>query len=390
MRLAFYYHITIYEKDKQYFAPSFFAVFLQALAVEVNELSVIFHQANSSEIKGCDAEITNPNIVWINLGLKASAWERTFFPKKYLANIYQKLGYVDALLVRSPTPFAHNFHRFIDIHKIVFLIVGDLEIGAIQNHQAGFRNRVIQFFLKYVHKQFEKEIARTHVIVNSPSLFDKYKSSAKTIHQIKTTTLSQSDFYPREDTCQETTIKLLYTGRIDMAKGLQELLEATIQLNKKSIKFELHFVGWEYDTNEPVKHKLLELAKENGFEDCVFFHGKLKVGAPLNAMYRMADIYVIPSYHEGFPRTIWEAMANSLPVIASKVGAIPAYLSHDENAILIEPKSVDQIVSAVQNLTSNTTLRQSIIKSAFELVQENTLENQTKKLVHSIKQVTKP
>jgi glycosyltransferase involved in cell wall biosynthesis len=83
-------------------------------------------------------------------------------------------------------------------------------------------------------------------------------------------------------------------------------------------------------------------------------------------------------------------MANSLPVVASKVGAIPTYLSHDENAILIEPKSVDQIVSAVQNLTSNTTLRQSIIKSAFELVQENTLENQTKKLVHSIKQVTKP
>jgi glycosyltransferase involved in cell wall biosynthesis len=111
------------------------------------------------------------------------------------------------------------------------------------------------------------------------------------------------------------------------------------------------------------------------------------VGPELNKMYQQADLYVIPSYHEGFPRTIWEAMANSLPVIATKVGGIPTYLTHEKNAMLIEPKSVQEIVRGIKKMANDSVLRKKIIVEGFELVKSNTLEVQTKKMITIVSEV---
>jgi glycosyltransferase involved in cell wall biosynthesis len=224
---------------------------------------------------------------------------------------------------------------------------------------------------------------RTSILVNSPALFQKYEPIALRTSQIKTTTLSGKDFYERFDTCQGGILKLLFTGRIDLAKGLVELVSALAELNKTEKKYTLDIVGWEAQKEQPVQKQLLDLAKKTGQETQVTFHGKMSVGEELNRMYRQSDIYVIPSYHEGFPRTIWESMANSCPVIASKVGSIPYFLK-DGEAILIEPKNIDQIVEAVRNVVSNTSLRQNLIKKGYEMAKTNTLEFQTKELLLKI------
>jgi glycosyltransferase involved in cell wall biosynthesis len=381
MKLAFYYHITMSSQRGKYLLPSYLGVFLEALAKEVQTLKIIFHEANQHEVKDCDYELTQTNISYFNLGLKTPAWHRTFFQKKILGNLDKELQGIDAFLVRTPTPLAHQFKKYIKNGKIVFLIVGDYADGALLNHHKSIRDKIIGLLLNYINKQFEHALTTGHVIVNSPALFVKYKNHTKSLHQIKTTTLSQKDFFQRDDTFQHHKIKVLYAGRFDLAKGLIELVEAFNVLYYQNTIFELHFVGWEYDENEPVKKKMAQLINDFKLSDVVFFHGKKKVGNELNEMYRMADVYVIPSYHEGFPRTIWEAMANSLPVIASRVGAIPTYLSDNENVILINPKQSTEIVDAIQLIETNKDLRKKIIANAFDLVKENTLEYQTKKLV---------
>lgn len=138
--------------------------------------------------------------------------------------------------------------------------------------------------------------------------------------------------------------------------------------------------------HRPVESILKAQAVEWGLHSHVFFHGKKSVGEALNAMYRQADIYVIPSYQEGFPRTIWEAMANSCPVIATRVGSIPHYLEHEHHALLIEPKDVGGIVEAVKRLLSDEVLRQKLISNGYALAQTNTLEIQTKRLVQILKE----
>ena len=225
---------------------------------------------------------------------------------------------------------------------------------------------------------------RTKIIVNSPALFQKYESIALRTSQIKTTTLSAKDFFKRADTCQGNLIRLVFTGRIDLAKGLVELVSALAELNKTEVKYTLDIIGWEEQKEQPVQKQLLELAKRNGQLNQLTFHGKMSVGEELNRMYRQSDIYIIPSYHEGFPRTIWEAMANSCPVIATNVGSIPVFLENEQDAILIAPKSINQIVDAVKNLVSNSVLRKRILENGYLLAKSNTLEIQTKILVNKL------
>lgn len=237
-------------------------------------------------------------------------------------------------------------------------------------------------YIRHNDSLFRKAMKHADLLVNSPSLYEKYKHLGQSIHQIRTTTLSKNDIYVREDTCLNSTIQILYTGRLDWAKGLNEMADAFIQLRQQGESMEWHLVGWEEAEEKPVEKSLRLKVTEAGMQEFVFFHGKKKLGMELNNMYRMADIYVLPSYHEGFPRTIWEAMANGLPVITTSVGAIPLYLEHEQHALLMQPKSVSEIVQAVLKLKRDKTLRKGLINNGYIKAKENTLEIQTKNMIN--------
>ena len=232
---------------------------------------------------------------------------------------------------------------------------------------------------------FKRQIRKTKTLVNSQDLFNKYQYLAFKIDQIKTTTLSKNDFFERYNTCQNNVINLIFTGRIDLHKGLVELVTATAYLIKRNRNVVCNIVGWESNPNKPVQKELVLLAKLLNIEKQLIFHGRQSVGAMLNSKYRMADIFVLPSYHEGFPRTIWEAMANSLPVIATPVGSIPKTLTVEENVLLVKPKESVKLANEIERILDDTTLRKKLIKNGYILALENTLENQTAKLITKLK-----
>lgn len=387
MKLAFYYHIPIkFNEDNNLVIPSYLGVFIDSLADHVEQLYVVLHESKEGDL-GLDYELKAKNITWINLGIKTPAWHRSVFHKKILRSALNQITGCDTMLVRSPSPLAPYFGRYLNSTGLVYMIVGDYSDSVLNMEDLSFRQNIIKYFLMYNTWLFEKCIEKTNVVVNSTLLFEKYKSKAKSIHQIRTTTLSNSDFFKRNNTCEGGKINLVYTGRIDPQKGLFELIEATSILKQNGYDVACNIVGWESSVQEPVKQSLLALANELGISDYIIFHGRKKVGAELNAMYRMGDIYIIPSYHEGFPRTIWEAMANSLPVIATTVGSIPSYLENNVNALLIEPKNTQAISDAVVRLIENCELRKNIISKGQKLAKENTLEYQTKKLIDTLKYV---
>jgi glycosyltransferase involved in cell wall biosynthesis len=173
----------------------------------------------------------------------------------------------------------------------------------------------------------------------------------------------------------------LFTGRIDPLKGLFELVEAVSMLRRDNYNVRLNIVGWESEETKPVERRLKLAIEKFEIKDYVIFHGRKSIGYELNKMYRMADIYVLPSHEEGFPRTIWEAMANGLPIITTDVGGIPSYLSHKKNAYLIKPKSASLIVKSIKDLISQKELRQRLIQEGQSIAKENTLEIQTNQLV---------
>lgn len=385
MKLAFYYHIPIVKKEAELNVPSYLGVFIDSLAKSVEELYLVLHQANYEEAKEADYTLISKNIRFIDLGTKTPAWHRAIFHQKILKKSLKQIETCDVFLVRSPSPLAPYFKRYINRPKLIFLVVGDYAESVIHEKATSFRQWVTMKYLVFNDYLFRKAMLTTDTIVNSPVLFAKYKPTARSIHQIKTTTLSEADFFYRNDTCLNSPIHVLYTGRIDPLKGLFELVEAIAQLSKKNMYLILDLVGWESVEGNPVEKRLKEFSRQLGIEKKVVFHGKKSIGEELNEMYRMADIYVIPSYEEGFPRTIWEAMANSLPVVATRVGAIPRYLKDGTDAIFIEPKKTEDITRAIEILIKNPLLRQTLIRNGMKQAESNTLQLQTQNLLDIIK-----
>lgn len=385
MNLAFYYHIPASKKKNTLILPGYLGLFVDALANNVEKLYLIAHTSEDAK----DYILKSPNIELIDLGLKTNSVHRAVFFKKVLKPVFKTLHDIDAFLIRSPSPLAPAFSRFRKYDKPVFYyIVGDYAHGANNMKIMSPRDLAIKWFLKWNHNAFMEVIKKRKVIINSPGLQQGISKFASKTFIVPSSTLTESDFLRVKEQNRSEVTKVLYTGRFDVQKGLIELTNAIYKLQNAGFNIELHLVGWDDNPTKPVENQIKDLSEELGISDNVVFHGKKQVGKQLNQIYRMADIYCIPSYHEGFPRTIWEAMANRLPVIATRVGGIPYFLEDGKDALLIEPKSTEEIIEALQQILRDKTLAQSLIENGFKKASENTVEKRAKELIEYLDENT--
>lgn len=148
--------------------------------------------------------------------------------------------------------------------------------------------------------------------------------------------------------------KVLFVGHVTKEKGVFELVQACLNLH--SI-LELIFVG-PYETE--IKDAILGFCTGSRVE--VRFLGVLDKEEVL-AQVRAAAMLVLPSYSEGFPNVVVEAMAMKCPVVATSVGAIPSILDADSESpcgLLVRPKDVKSLSDAIQKLISNRELAEKI------------------------------
>ena len=363
-------------------------VFINSLLNYIDCLIIFGHTSDENDIDQCDYKLKSNKIRFVSLGYKTSSWHRFIFHKKFLNQIKYDANSCDAILVRGPSPLAPFFyHHFGKTTKIFYLIVGDYSKTFSSDAKISFRQRLIRTFDYIQDFEHTKSIATSSTFVNSRVLYNKYKNVTKNLIQIKTTTISKDDIFIRDDSFEENQnwINILYTGRFDLNKGLFEICEATKILVEDGFKIRTHFVGWEDAPKHSIKAKLIKKINSLSLNDYIFIHGKQPVGPELNKYYQESQIYVIPSYFESFPRTIWEAFANSLPVIASDVGSIPFHTSNNENILLIQPKDVNSLKNAIKELITDKELRKKLIMNGRECVKDVTLELQSEKLISNIK-----
>ena len=95
-----------------------------------------------------------------------------------------------------------------------------------------------------------------------------------------------------------------------------------------------------------IKKTLVQQAEELGLIDSIIFAGPQpheKIPLWLNA----SDLFVLPSYQEGMPVSLLEALMCGKPVIATAVGGIPEVMTSPEYGILVEPRNVAQLSQAL-------------------------------------------
>ena len=158
--------------------------------------------------------------------------------------------------------------------------------------------------------------------------------------------------------------KILFVGHAVKTKGVFELVQAC----KKIDNIKLRLVG--YVTNE-IKNQLI-IAAGNDSKKWLDIVGEEPYENVLLDMLR-CDVFVLPTYTEGFPNVILESMACGCAIISTKVGAIPEMLGYDETekcGLLIDPRNEQQLEVAIKNLLNASTLKDKIRINAQKRVSQ--------------------
>lgn len=172
------------------------------------------------------------------------------------------------------------------------------------------------------------------------------KDLAKTIKPM--IPYSDADVIENRDYKLSDEIKLLFLGRVSEDKGVRELIMATERLKDDGIKVKLKIVGSGEFLNDAKS-----LVEQEGLDDIVSLEGPVYDNEKKKRYYLDADVYILPTYHEGFPRTLHESMIFGTPVITTFVGGIPDLMVENHNCIRIVPKSINSIVDAVKYSIKN-------------------------------------
>lgn len=157
---------------------------------------------------------------------------------------------------------------------------------------------------------------------------------------------------------------LLYIGRVERDKGVFELIEALsiLKLNSK-YSFKLNIVGNGQHFNE-----INDLISNHDLSESVKLLGVITDKESIKEFYTEADIFILPSHHEGFPRVLYEAMIFKVPIITTFVGSISYLMKDSYNCLKIEVNNADSIYEKLSYAMNNSNILSTITKNATKTV----------------------
>jgi glycosyltransferase involved in cell wall biosynthesis len=159
---------------------------------------------------------------------------------------------------------------------------------------------------------------------------------------------------------------LLYVGRTVRDKGMFELIEAVKQLRDAGhLNFKVQIVGDGIDLQD-----MLDQVDAYNLKDVFEFYGMVSDKDTLVKFYQNADLFILPTHHEGFPRVLYEAMILGIPILTTFVGTI-SYLMRDHvNCYEIKPKDVDSIRNEVEGFLISYEEKAKVARVATQDIME--------------------
>ncbi|MCP4189074.1 MAG: glycosyltransferase family 4 protein [Planctomycetaceae bacterium] len=152
-------------------------------------------------------------------------------------------------------------------------------------------------------------------------------------------------------------------GRLSQEKGFDILIRAVKQLVDAGQPVQLLIAG---DGDE--KSSLARLIQELQLDSHVKLLGHV---ANPKAFFQKLDMFVLSSLREGLPNVLLEAMAMSVPVVATRIAGVPKLISHGENGLLVAPDSAEALESAMLDLVQEPALRARLGVSGRRTVEED-------------------
>lgn len=165
-------------------------------------------------------------------------------------------------------------------------------------------------------------------------------------------------------------IEILCVGRLEPAKGQAILVQAVASLRKNGMPVRVTFAG-----DGPDRERLQCAAYQLGIESDCRFLGEVNP-EKVRDLYEDADVFVLPSFAEGIPVVLMEAMSMEVPCITTRITGIPELIESGSQGLLVAPSDVKGLVDAIEALWEGPELRRQVaiagrrkVESAFNLKQ---------------------
>jgi len=280
---------------------------------------------------------------------------------KSLVDIYRALkeigpDYLEMITIK-PVLYGGAVSIFLGIRKRVFYISGMGYMYSVDTWMGKIRKILLANYYKLV-------LRPKSTVVITENEDDHYffkefmKGKLECCHLVPGVGVDLDTYAPVE---KEITgsFKVLMVSRLLWDKGVQEYCDAAELIHNDYPEIEFMIVG-DVDRSNPASLSEHDISKLEG-RGVVHFMGRRN---DISKIMQDSDIFVLPSYREGFPRVIMEASASGLPVVASNVTGCNSAVDDKLTGILVEKKSAISLYHAIKYLIEDTSARNRMSANA--------------------------
>ncbi|MBI4687082.1 MAG: glycosyltransferase [Nitrospirae bacterium] len=361
----------------------FFANLMRELAPKVNELIIItprpyiprsFAKINKGWQKWfLDPEVTKENgmeiirpHVLLLPGVRFEGINGILIQLSLISLLHKLIRKrrIDVILGYNMLPEGIASVRLANMFKLpaVFWAIGD-DVNIFANH-----NEINRYLSK---KCIEKS---SIVLTESKDLEDKIIALGANRGRVETfykgIDVSQFKSLPSKDVMirnlklNPARRHLLFVGRLTREKGIYELIHAFTSISKRYPDMDLLLIGEEME-----KVQVMDILRHHGITKRVILKGIIPYNEIPKYM-KASDFMALPTWAEGLPNVVMEAMASSLPVVATDVGGIPEVLKHRVTGLSVPPKNIEKLKDALIEMIEDKQLRETCVRNAKELIED--------------------
>lgn len=171
----------------------------------------------------------------------------------------------------------------------------------------------------------------------------------------------------KESVFEKEQLDLLYVGSLEFSKGVYKIFEFLVLAKNKGLNIRMNLVGEWKNKNEKIM--IDECVEKNGLENYYIDYG-IKLNEEKWEIFKSCAILLHPTYWDGVPYSILEAMGLGLVIISTNVGGIPDVVENGKNGTLLEHNTAEDIFKAVNYYFKNREAMKEISKRNIKKFQE--------------------
>ncbi|HYZ91743.1 MAG TPA: glycosyltransferase family 4 protein [Actinomycetota bacterium] len=368
------------EGDGRLFVRSEIGPYVEGLADAFERVTVLVYDVPPTPVGAedvADYPVTRDNVRLLSLGPKGS-WRDYLVRRKRVAEIVGEASSDwDVLLVR----FDRRAHLVVDANRskrTVAMVHGYSGAVAEPGLTLFDRLRLVPFAFRT--RQQLRRIVRSSglMVTDGEHYLAAYGRLADEAVIIRHSLRRKKWSYRSADRLDVPEPRFLFVGRLSTRKGIFETIEAFAKIRSALLPGAfLDVVG-----EGPELQAARALAQKLDVADAVAFHGSIPPGDPLFAMYRSADVLLFLSRSEAFPKVVSEALAHSVLVISTRVGALPLAFTSDE-VMFVDPDP-ERVAAAVGILLREPARRRAMMERGRRWARSTSLEEVVRALAAAI------